>query len=128
MRTIRARMIMQVMGLTILYSLASAVIAAGDHGTPHKDPIWNWTPEQIIKHVGTVRAGRDLSPKSWPDGARVAVTFSFDIDTEPVWIGFQYRRSRPPRYRCSKAAATTVLPTPVSVPVTNRPRGTDLHL
>ena len=93
MRTIRARTIMQVTGLTILYSLASAVIAAGDHGTPHKDPIWNWAPEQIIKHVGMVRAGRDLSPKSWPDGARVAVTFSFDIDTEPVWIGFQEQSS-----------------------------------
>jgi peptidoglycan/xylan/chitin deacetylase (PgdA/CDA1 family) len=29
-----------------------------------------------------VRAGQDLSPKSWPDGARVAVGLSFDLDNE----------------------------------------------
>ena len=69
---------------------------AGAHeeeGMPHEKPIWQWTPEQIIKHVSTVRAGRDLNPKSWPNGAKVAVSISFDIDTEPVWIGFQEQSS-----------------------------------
>jgi len=31
-----------------------------------------------------VRAGRDLTPESWPGGARVAVLLSFDVDNETV--------------------------------------------
>ncbi|HKJ03883.1 MAG TPA: polysaccharide deacetylase, partial [Longimicrobiales bacterium] len=31
-----------------------------------------------------VRAGRDLNPSAWPDGARVAVLLSFDVDNETV--------------------------------------------
>ena len=40
------------------------------------------TPEQIQKAVGAVRAGRKLTPKSWPNGARVAVNIGFDVDNE----------------------------------------------
>lgn len=78
-----------------LFGLAIAPGAlAHDHdGTPQKEPIWTWSPEQIIKHVNTVRAGRDLTPKQWPNGAKVAVSLSFDFDTEPVWIGFQEQDS-----------------------------------
>jgi peptidoglycan/xylan/chitin deacetylase (PgdA/CDA1 family) len=32
--------------------------------------------------VGRVRAGRDLTPRAWPGGARVAVGLSFDVDNE----------------------------------------------
>ena len=32
--------------------------------------------------VGRVRAGHHLTPKSWPNGARVAVGLSFDLDNE----------------------------------------------
>src|SRR5688572_12520550 len=38
--------------------------------------------EQIRQTLNRVRAGRKLTPKSWPNGARVAVAFSFDIDNE----------------------------------------------
>ena len=34
--------------------------------------------------MNQVRAGRDLTPDSWPGGARVAVLFSFDVDNETV--------------------------------------------
>jgi hypothetical protein len=36
-----------------------------------------------------VRAGRKLTPASWPGGARVAVCLSFDVDDESkkgVWF------------------------------------------
>jgi len=79
--------------LLLALGAAGAASAAGNHGTPQDDPIWNWPPEKIKKHVNTVRAGADLTPASWPNGARVAVTFSFDVDTEPVWIGFQEQSS-----------------------------------
>lgn len=36
--------------------------------------------------VDRVRAGRDLTPKSWPGGARVAVGLSFDFDNETVTL------------------------------------------
>ena len=38
--------------------------------------------EQIDRTVNHVRAGRSLQPDSWPNGARVAVLLSFDLDNE----------------------------------------------
>jgi peptidoglycan/xylan/chitin deacetylase (PgdA/CDA1 family) len=40
------------------------------------------TEAQIKQAIGAVRAGRKLTPKAWPNGARVAVAVSFDIDNE----------------------------------------------
>ena len=40
------------------------------------------TEEQIRQVVGTARVGRKLTPKTWPNGARVAVCLSFDVDNE----------------------------------------------
>jgi len=39
-----------------------------------------WTTEQLEKAAHHVRAGRRLTPKAWPNGARVAVCLSFDPD------------------------------------------------
>lgn len=49
----------------------------------------DWTIERLEKAVGQVRAGRDLTPKEWPNGAKVAVLLSFDVDNETVawWEG-----------------------------------------
>jgi peptidoglycan-N-acetylglucosamine deacetylase len=41
-----------------------------------------WTEQQIRDAVASVRAGRKLTPKSWPNGAKVAVCLSYDIDNE----------------------------------------------
>ena len=43
------------------------------------------TEEQIKESVTNVRAGRKLTPKRWPNGARVAVCLSFDVDNEALW-------------------------------------------
>ena len=45
-------------------------------------PPWTLTEAQIREMVQRVRAGRDLTPKTWPNGARVAVGLSFDLDNE----------------------------------------------
>ena len=50
-------------------------------------PIWQQTPAEIIEHATSIRAGKDLTPQSWPDDARVAVSLSFDFDTEVAWLG-----------------------------------------
>jgi peptidoglycan/xylan/chitin deacetylase (PgdA/CDA1 family) len=45
-------------------------------------PGTKWTDEQLREAVSLARAGRRLTPKSWPGGAKVAVCLSFDDDTE----------------------------------------------
>ena len=49
-------------------------------------PVWQWEFPQIKAMVDKVRAGRDLTPKVWPNGARVAVAFSFDMDAETGFL------------------------------------------
>jgi peptidoglycan/xylan/chitin deacetylase (PgdA/CDA1 family) len=43
------------------------------------------TEEQARHGVALVRAGQKLTPKAWPNGARVAVCLSFDVDNELLW-------------------------------------------
>src|SRR5215469_4122911 len=53
---------------------------------PRVPPITiNTSEEQIRQIADLVRAGRRLTPKSWPNGARVAVAFSFDVDNESLF-------------------------------------------
>ncbi|MFI5311769.1 MAG: polysaccharide deacetylase, partial [Gemmatimonadales bacterium] len=47
-----------------------------------QQPGTKWTDEQLLKAVAPTRAGRKLTPKSWPNGARVAVCLTFDVDNE----------------------------------------------
>ena len=42
----------------------------------------DWTAEQITSAVGAVRAGKKLTPPQWPNGGRVAVAITFDVDNE----------------------------------------------
>lgn len=43
---------------------------------------WQWSMEKINSIVSKVRAGKDLTPKIWPQDAKVAVGLSFDFDAE----------------------------------------------
>ena len=52
-------------------------------GAGNPEP-WNWTEAQVRSAVEQVRAGRDLTPDTWPNGARVAVLLSFDVDNETI--------------------------------------------
>jgi hypothetical protein len=45
---------------------------------------WDWSDSTVLAAVNQVRAGRDLTPASWPGGARVAILLSFDVDNETV--------------------------------------------
>jgi peptidoglycan/xylan/chitin deacetylase (PgdA/CDA1 family) len=51
---------------------------------PAPQPGLTWTIDQITKAAHHVRAGRRLTPKSWPNGARVAVCLSFDPDNQTI--------------------------------------------
>lgn len=53
------------------------------------DQKWTWSTERFETAVNQVRAGKDLTPKTWPNGAKVAVLLSFDVDNETIawWDG-----------------------------------------
>ncbi|MDA1064856.1 MAG: polysaccharide deacetylase [Proteobacteria bacterium] len=90
-RTLRQLSLAAVVTATQLF-FYSVALAHGD-GESTETPLWQLSPEQIAAQVNVVRGGADLTPKSWPNGAKVAVSFSFDVDTEPVWMGFQKQMS-----------------------------------
>ncbi len=66
-----------------LLSLATPVIAQQTQKIPNLPnvPI-TATGEEAMKAVAPVRAGKSLTPKKWPNGAKVAVCISFDVDNE----------------------------------------------
>jgi len=62
--------------------LANVLTTAACFGQQPAQPGINWSEEQLRAAVGPARVGRKLTPKSWPDNARVAVCISFDVDNE----------------------------------------------
>ena len=63
------------MGLMALPDARAQQQAGNQPGT-------RWTEQQLRDIVDLARVGRKLTPRSWPNGARVAVCLSFDDDTE----------------------------------------------
>ena len=63
---------MSVVGLSLARAQQPAT---GQPGT-------QWSDAQLREAVGLARVGRKLTPKSWPNGARVAVALTFDTDSE----------------------------------------------
>ena len=51
-------------------------------------PGWKWTMDSVNSVVNEVRAGRSLQPAAWPNGAKVAVLLSFDVDNETIAIRY----------------------------------------
>lgn len=49
-------------------------------------PGTTWSDEQLRQAVAPVRAGRKLTPRSWPNNARVAVSITFDDDNESYML------------------------------------------
>ena len=65
-------------------TIVALPLAAQTPAPPRARPAWEWSNDTIHTVVNAVRAGRSLQPKQWPDGARVAVLLSFDVDNETV--------------------------------------------
>ena len=61
--------------------VALLLLPAGAQQPPAApQPGLKWSDDQLKAAAHHVRAGRTLTPKSWPNGARVAVCLSFDPD------------------------------------------------
>src|SRR5687768_9314645 len=52
-----------------------------------QDPAWQLSLEQVRAIVNRAHAGRNLAPASLPNGARVAVLLSFDVDNQTPTLG-----------------------------------------
>ena len=72
----------------ILMFLSGACRPAPGGGQEAVTPGWQWSWEDVVETVNRVRAGRNLQPQSWPNGARVAVLLSFDVDNETISLRF----------------------------------------
>jgi peptidoglycan/xylan/chitin deacetylase (PgdA/CDA1 family) len=70
--------------LVLAFTSSSAEVA--QQPPSQAAPPWTLTDDRIRDVVGRVRAGRDLSPKTWPNGMRVAVGLSFDLDNETLTL------------------------------------------
>ena len=64
--------------LTGVATLAFALAVEAQQNQPGT----KWSDEELRQTVEVARVGRRLAPKSWPNGARVAVCLSFDTDAE----------------------------------------------
>ncbi|MEQ8363685.1 MAG: polysaccharide deacetylase [Cyclobacteriaceae bacterium] len=76
----------------VLLSLSLIVLSCNNpqpQTEKQEEQKWTWGTERFEKAVNQVRAGKDLTPKSWPNGTKVAVLLSFDVDNETVawWDG-----------------------------------------
>ena len=70
-------------------ALVPSLLAAQAQPVPaNAKPGWQLTMDSVHKAINAVRAGRSLQPKAWPNGARVAVLLSFDVDNETVALRF----------------------------------------
>ena len=73
--SVRTRLLIVAAGLVTLVLPALAQQGAGQAGT-------TWPEARLREAADVARVGRKLTPKSWPNGAKVAVCLSFDTDTE----------------------------------------------
>ena len=64
----------------LFVALVGVVATAQQAAAPQDQPGLKWSDEELRKVAHHVRAGRKLTPKTWPNGARVAVCLSVDPD------------------------------------------------
>ena len=73
---------------SILAGLTVALLTIGvSTGAQTNQPGIHLDVDQIKTIANRVRAGRSLQPDTWPNGARVAVLLSFDVDNDTARIG-----------------------------------------
>lgn len=68
--------------IVVVLGLISPPVEMAPQQGGGSQPGTKWTEEQLNKAVAPARVGRKLTPKAWPNRARVAVCLSFDVDNE----------------------------------------------
>src|SRR2546429_4581722 len=72
--------------ICVVFLLGTAPMLLQAQQQKRPQPGTRLTDEQIKEWVAPMRAGRKLTPKSWPNGAKVAVCLSWDMDNETFEI------------------------------------------
>src|SRR5262245_60365607 len=74
-------------GVALAFLALSSSHVTAQQAAPSQDqPGLKWPDEQIRKTAQHVQAGRKLTPKTWPNGARVAVCISVDPDNFTITL------------------------------------------
>lgn len=89
------------------YCAFPLALQAQDSGKD-RQPGTRFTEEQIKASVLKLRAGPALTPQSWPNGARVAVSLSWDVDNESFNIA--YGQTEPIRLSSGEYGAKEGMP------------------
>jgi len=71
--------------IAIAVTCLVSTLVFGQEQKPAIQPGTQWSDQQIKDAVAPMRAGRRLKPASWPNGAKVAVCLSFDMDNDS-WL------------------------------------------
>ena len=76
------RMLTLPLTASVVCALALVSSAQAPAGTQAQNPLpgTRRSLDELRQQMFHVSAGRRLKPKSWPEGARVAVSLSFDVD------------------------------------------------
>ena len=69
-------------GLVVVACAIGSASAISQQESGLTNPGAKWTDEQLRQAVAPARVGRKLTPRKWPNNARVAVCLSFDVDNE----------------------------------------------
>ncbi len=75
-------MIRRILVIGVLAVAVSSTSQAQQAGGGAGQPGTSWTEARLREVVDVARVGRKLTPKAWPNRAKVAVCLSFDTDSE----------------------------------------------
>src|SRR5688500_20159801 len=70
----------RIISAALLITALCVAVSAQAPQSPNPLPGTKLTIEELRRQMFHVSAGRRLKPTSWPNGARVAVSLSFDVD------------------------------------------------
>jgi peptidoglycan/xylan/chitin deacetylase (PgdA/CDA1 family) len=76
---IKRKLMKAALAICGLVCVAPALVQAQQ---PRPQPGTKLTDDEIKQAVAPLRSGRKMTPKSWPNGAKVAVCLSWDMDNE----------------------------------------------
>ena len=73
-------------GCLVRFSMVWLAIGGAGLAAQTPQPGIGLDVDEIQAIANRVRAGRSLQPATWPNGARVAVLLSFDVDNDTIAI------------------------------------------
>ena len=82
-----ARTLLTIATLLLLLAVSLGLDTQATAQTQIDQPGVYLSLDEIREIAGRVRAGRSLQPTTWPNGARVAVLISFDVDNDTITLG-----------------------------------------